>query len=47
MAVFQNLLPTQKIYNRRNINYRFSALAMNFGTQLIMFDGQKTQTNII
>jgi len=30
---FQNLLPALKIYSLRYVRYRFSALAVNFGTQ--------------
>lgn len=33
MSVFQNSLPVSKIYSARNVNHRFSALAVNFGTQ--------------
>jgi len=29
-AMFQNLLPILKIYSARNVNYRFSVLAINF-----------------
>jgi len=32
-TMFQNSLSVLKIYNVRNVNYRFSVLAMNFGTQ--------------
>jgi len=35
-AMFQNLLPVlKKIYDPRNINFRFSVLVINFGTQFI------------
>jgi len=37
MAVFQNWLPTLKIYSLRYVYYRFSALAVNFGTQPIFW----------
>ena len=33
-VVFQNLLSVLKIYSAHNENYRFSVLAVNFGTQL-------------
>jgi len=32
-AVFQNSLPALKIYSLRYVYYRFSALAVNFGTR--------------
>ena len=35
MVVFQNLLPVLKIYNTHDVNYRFLALAVNFGTQTL------------
>jgi len=33
VAVFQNWLAVLKIYSACHVNYRFSALAVNFGTQ--------------
>lgn len=33
MAAFQNLLLVPEIYNKYNMNYRFSVLAMNFEAQ--------------
>ena len=33
MTVFKNSLPVLKMYNTRNVNYRFSALAVNFRIQ--------------
>lgn len=32
--MFKNLLPVPKIYSARDINYKFSVLAVNFATQL-------------
>lgn len=32
-ALFQNSLLMLKMYNIHKLNYRFSALAVNFGTQ--------------
>jgi len=32
-AAFQNSLPVLKIYSLRNVHYRFSVPAVNFGTQ--------------
>jgi len=36
MAAFRYSLPVLKIYSMRDINYRFSVLAVNIGTQPIL-----------
>jgi len=39
--VFQNWLAVLKIYSACNVNYRFSALVMTFGTQLKICGNKK------
>ena len=42
--MFQNLLPVMKIYRARDVNYRFSVLGVNFGTQLRLDSNSKAFT---